>query len=674
MAAVDTFNPDVQPVPIPESTDVTHPISRPETDKSKGTLFEGVGKGLKGAGEVVTDATKLQDFTNKEWLSNHLTTEAETQRDYRTAQLEGVNNTLVTGQGQTPPAGVAAAVQGKADKLKALADQSQQDVYFRGRVSQLAKEYRAAYPQYRDFIDKTLEKAGFGDPANRYMTALEQANQRIQSQLSAGNDKLINEIYTHLDKTGARGSQMIQALQGGADPNAIREEFSRILNNGYRVEQRQKQFTLAKAQGENVEETSARTVTQNAITDTATYLHDPQVKKDINYLEQASKQGGGDEQELINISNRMKMGLLNLKAKAKNRDSVPHDEMSLDEYGNEVSTGRQISHTSVLKEKYAKAADEGFSHLTDIINRLDNGDYALAKNTSNMVKAAESEQTRRLFNDRDLGRAALTATALRATVPEWLNSVVQTSMLSGKLSSGKTFNEAMDGFISGTNINSMGSDPKPVADVMRDVANHGITSSGVNKAIVDFGPKILSRPDTPKEAAGNVVNAYFGFKSDDLMNQMKPSDRAKYYQEVTKPSVISNVGKLDAQHIGVYSEWVRSQFSKGVADSLGMLPSIAAKYKVLWDDKTHQFNVDYMEDRSSFNRPPAYVKGQNVEVVKERINGYLKGLSNYAQMSGLDVNAFVINEMKSAGLRDNKFWDALKAQSASYVEKKKEEK
>ena len=673
MAAVDTFNPDVQPVPIPESTDVTHPISRPEADKSKGTLFEGIGKGLTGAGQVITDATKLQDFTNKEWLSNHLTTEAEAQRDYRTAQLEGVNNTLTNIQGGQPPPGVASAVQSKADKLKALADQSQQDVYFRGRVAQLAKEYRAAYPQYRDFIDKTLEKAGFGDPANRYMTTLEQANQRIQAQLSSGNDKLINEIYTHLDKTGARGSQMIQALQGGADPNAIREEFSRILNNGYRVEQRQKQFTLAKAQGENVEETSARTVTQNAITDTATYLHDPQVKKDIDYLEQASKQGGGDGQELINISNRMKIGLVNLKAKARDRDSVPQDEMSLDEYGNEVSTGRKISHTGVLKEKYAKAADEGFSHLTDIINRLDNGDYALAKNTSNMVKAAESEQTQRLFNDIDLGRASLTAATLRTVAPEWLNSMIQSGFLSGKLSSGKSFNEAMDGFISGTNINSMGSNPKPVYDVMKDVVDHGITSPSVNKAIVDFGPKILSRPDTPKEAAANTVQAYFGFRSDDLMGQMKSSDRAKYYQEVTKPSVISNVGKLDAQHIGVYSEWVRSQFSKGVADSLNMLPSISDKYKVSWDDKTHQFDVHYPEDRS-FQRDPHYVKGQNVEAVKERINGYLKGLSNYAQMSGLDVNAFVINEMKSAGLRDNKFWDALKAQSASYVEKKKEEK
>ncbi len=662
------FNPDVQPAPEPISTEVTRPISRPEANKAKGTLFEGIGKGLTETGQLVTDATKLQDFTNKEWVSNHLTTEAEAQLSYRSTEEEAKNVGLRALESGQPPAGVAASLQGKADKLRAMADQSQQDVYFRGRINQLAKEYRAAYPQYRDFIDRTLEKAGFGDPANRYLSALERANQKIQATLSAGNDKLINEIYSHLDKTGARGSQMIQELQQGGDPNPIRTEFSRILNNGYRVDQRLKQFTTAKAQGENVEETAARTVTQNAITDTATYMHDPQVQKDLDYLDQASKTGGGDERELQNIHTRLTMGLVNLKAKARERDSALHDEMSLDEYGNEVSTGRKISHTSVLKDKYRKAADEGFSHLGDIIDRLAAGDYALVKTTANQVKATEDEATSRLFNHEVFGQAAQAMSAFRRVAPEWLTSLVQTGLLNGKIpGTNTTFSQAMEGFITGTNLNAAGS-PAPIYDVLKNVPSN----PAAKKAIVEFGPKVLAKPDTPKEAAENIVMSHLGIKNDEMMNQLKPSDHLNYYRMVTDPSTIQNVSKLGPQHIGVYSEWVRSQFSKGVADSLNMLPSIAAKYKVIWDDKTHQFDVKYPEDKP-FQRTEHYTKGQNVDVVKDRINGYLKGLSNYAQGAGLDVNAFLINEMKSSGLRDNKFWDALKAQSSAYKEKPKAE-
>jgi hypothetical protein len=62
------------------------------------------------------------------------------------------------------------------------ATSGQVDAYMSARREELRKQYKSEYPQFSDYIiDQQLEKAGFGNPANKYKSSLERANEKLQA-------------------------------------------------------------------------------------------------------------------------------------------------------------------------------------------------------------------------------------------------------------------------------------------------------------------------------------------------------------------------------------------------------------------------------------------------------------------------------------------------------------
>ena len=658
MSDFDKFNPDVPQVDPGNYTDVTRPISRPEANTAKGTLFSALGTGLKDTGELVKDSTKLQDFTNKEWLSNSISLEANAARDVNTVKLEETNQAL---QGQPAPSGLS-SVQPKVDKLKAAADQGEQDVYFRGRVNELAKQYRASYPQYRDYIDQVFQKAGFGNPANEYMTTLERANQKIQSALAEGKSKTLDLLYKDGDKIN-NAAGLIDDLKSGkkteSEVNAI--VFPQLKTHAD-VAARQAQFTLEAADSKNREPQAARLVTDNITDRVGTYMsHDPEFLA----IQKQMEAGTIDEPTAEHYAMQLQIAYGKMRQQVDKDNSQEHYFMTRDANGNPVQTQERYRNNSVLGADYVTTVDKAFGPLTTVINRLQDKNSGYASATARVVQAFQDENSKRAFSG-STGPQLAALSFLDKNAPQFIKEYAAAVANQNKSLVGNLGNLA-------TSMMWPVFAPNPPAatDVLKDSQRASRNNPAVNNAIINSAPQVITNPKTPKEVKANTVQSFFGSTNPSILDTMKTEDRAVRFGSMTSPAMVRNIAELPKEGKDQYFSWVTTEVKNNIGKELNSLPDIATKYTMHWNDKTHQFGVDY-PDLPQFQRqtqPTHYLGLTPIEPIVKRINTYLDGLTNLAKESGLDVNAYVVNTLQQAGLTNNKFWDAVKAQEGSRLPK-----
>jgi hypothetical protein len=681
----DKFNPSVPMVDPGNYTDVTRPISRPEANVSKGTLFSALGTGLKDTGELVKDTTKLQDFTNKQDLSNRINLDLNAQRDRRIVELEQSNTNLprVPAPGQPVPEGLK-SLPGKVDAVAAMrAQQSQSDVYFRGRVDDLSKQYRAQFPQYRDYIDQVFSKAGFGEPANAYMSALERANLNITTALKEKTDKNVDAIRTHLPELGPEGVELMGRLERGEPEGPVMARYSKIMNDQFRVKAAQAQISLMKDQRESAVPLATTHVRDAAALDVENALSSPQAKADMAAMDNWVKNPGSyNEQQALLIRNRFQKIAADLTFKAQARDSIQHSNMTKDADGNDIELpGEKYSNTGLLGKDYAATVIEGHSHLHQILDQLEKGDYSLVKMTDNLNKARTAESTRYFMTGPFASEFAIMEQFKSVGASQWLSNYMQSLVGRPQVMGGKevTFDEAMQGLVANHALAQIGIKPADVNEQLKRLnGEQAPKNPAVNRAIL--APwSFVSKPDTPPQAKEALVQAHANADSN-ILDNMNQSNRVKHFADRTKPVDVESIKKLSPETFAKYKQWTEDSFNKIFVTAINDLPFqreqgtyAAAKYKIYWNDETHNFGVDPAPE----TRPAGFRNRGSIQNIKSRIddiNKGLTGLSNVAEAAGQDPNAYVVNMMKINGLTDNKFWDAVKAQEGSRVQPPKEAK
>lgn len=696
--ADNIFNPEVQPVGIPDSIGATKPISRPIADESKGKLFEGIGKGLTEAGDIVKEATKLTDFTNKEDLNNKISIDLNATRDRRITSLEDEDHALVQGaavEGGKAPIGLqglpgqvnryaAAKVQGKLD-----------DVSFRGRVNDLAKQYRATYPGYRDYIDHVFQKAGFGNPANEYMTSLERANLGIQQQLSANKSKTLDLLYKDGDKIKNAGGLIDDLTSGRKSESEVNAIVFPQLKTHYDMKTRQEQFGLEAADSKNREEQAEKLVTDNISQHVATALNSPAVK-----AIRARMEGWATDPKSINEpqaeadANYLSQVMIGIRVDAQRRDTDSHTFKTVDAEGNIIDTTQTYANNSILKTKYPDVVDKALDPLNSITNRLQKKDTGYAGATARIVAASHDEYAKKVFGG-DYGEVWQAAKFAESTGPQWWKNFVGIQMAN---TNSKFLTEGMKGLTQGVTWPMFAPNPPSAAQQIQKVTQAGVNNPEVNKAILNTAPQVITDKAAPPAVKANVATSFFGSTNPSILDNMKIDDKVKQFSAMTSKDMVHNIATLPEVHKDQYVNWVTTEFSKNLGADLGTLPASvtggegtwSGKLKITWNDKTNSFGVDIPGNKNvqnmDLNRIPwSKVQGVRsgysnsgevknlVERVK-RINTGLEGLKNLATESKLDVNAYLIHTMSNTGLTDNKFWDAVKAQEGSKIVPTKEVK
>src|SRR5258708_30655236 len=257
--AEDIFNPEVQPVGIPDSTNATRPISRPMADESKGKLFAGIGQGVKEAGDIIKEGTKLKDFTDKEFLSNSALIATEAERQGHIGRLEDLNAATGTqpsmmglqGGDSAIPDGLKPLAKKAGTLAAAKADEGQLDVYYKARIADLAKSYRTAYPQYRDYIDHVFSKMGYGNPANEYVSSLQRQFLKNQAVLQAKDTQATQIVDKGMTEFGHPFYELAVRMRRGEDvSDKIFKEYADRTTVKSSTDAAHKELELGKATGE----------------------------------------------------------------------------------------------------------------------------------------------------------------------------------------------------------------------------------------------------------------------------------------------------------------------------------------------------------------------------------------------------------------------------------------
>jgi hypothetical protein len=219
------FNPPVAPGQdnMPNWTNVSKPISQPESDKSRGIALATAGNALEGTAGLVDSTMKsIIGKDVRETVENTRQDFTQTLELARNAQLSSVTS---SGDGNdilpansTPTSNPPPAVVQGVDKITgiqaAYSNGKINDTYYSQRLMADVTSLRAKYPGYTDYIDQKVSSITGMNPANAYVQNLMQDINRAQVTKKTAVDKAVDDAM----KSGYPNSdKMVQKLQQEGD-------------------------------------------------------------------------------------------------------------------------------------------------------------------------------------------------------------------------------------------------------------------------------------------------------------------------------------------------------------------------------------------------------------------------------------------------------------------------
>lgn len=191
------FNPEPPKTNDPNYLGWSKPIGQPESDKSGAYSW-------KAAGDVLEEGIKTADTVVKHVIDDQVHESVDPVRDQFTSALKSTTDALRGSRGSlldTPSTTAAPPVlQNLPDSLKSLAtargNGRLSETDYIGRLDTMAKDFRARYPGYRDYIDNKFQEATGIPMANGYIKALLSDLNSITAKKDSEKDKLRNELIT----------------------------------------------------------------------------------------------------------------------------------------------------------------------------------------------------------------------------------------------------------------------------------------------------------------------------------------------------------------------------------------------------------------------------------------------------------------------------------------------
>lgn len=249
-------DPQIPSVPTPDWTNVTRPVSQPEADKSTGIA-------LQTAGTAIDEGATIADRAEKQDLKDQVDTGVNKLRDAYTSSLVAVRNMQIGGQAPSllpNQPNVPTNLQNGLDKIQQIGDAQNQggnkvnDTLYTGALNAMAKQLRAQYPGYRDYIDEQIKSVSGVDPANAFMknllTDINNYNSKKDTQANATMTMLrknLDEGMVGLD--GVPASRVMDLYKSGQwDESKVNDWVNRNKSLDYRFKQLQNQRTIVQGQ------------------------------------------------------------------------------------------------------------------------------------------------------------------------------------------------------------------------------------------------------------------------------------------------------------------------------------------------------------------------------------------------------------------------------------------
>lgn len=684
MAEFDKFNPDVQQVGIP-NFNVTKPISQPEANKSLGTLFSGIGTAVKDAGELFKEGVKASDFNNKQEIQNKVLIDANAERD-QNIEVHKILDDQVRGTsiGSASPldaASIDKSVNNKPGPLQNLprqvqtmaaarADQSQLDVYYKGRIDEMAKRYRATYPGYKDYVDHVFSQAGFGNPANEYLHALQTDFLKVQAQIGNKNTQALAIAEEGIKKGYPGFSEhmiSIQAGQPGAAEKVFRD-YNTYSNQEYQRKTLQDNLSTTEAFKKNRVEATSSVVTSSVQGRLGTELSNTSTPNAIGSIIK-EMDGYALNPSTINTDRLHEIDVLlgNHMNRIKNdmevEGNTPHPSMVPSANGDLVPDGKTYKNINMMgPDAYHNVVNQNLDVLNRMREDIHNGQYGMAKFTANLVQGRKDDFASSISGNKDIAGDLAMLDYVKG-YPEWARTYF-TGMLSDKnrLQIGDRLKSAADSWaLRFSNPNPPS--PKEALDTL----GKGGNDAAANKYILNQVDNIIN-PKTPVDIKKNLTSAFFGSDNQKLTEKMSPSDRAAFFQKVSSPEFVSSIKTLGPDKVKQHTDWVNNEFGevlfKKDINSLNDFP-VDPKIRFTFNDRDNTIGLDVGSDKNvhlkrGYAVPGAVYPGDfgaharidTLVRTVNRLNGGIQGVANVAKGNGGDeqvVRATIMNALQSAG-------------------------
>lgn len=657
------FNPSVPDTQDPNWLGYSKPISEPEVNKSKALAFKGAGDVLE---EGVKDADSLMK-SHAEFLGEQLGEQEQT--DFLNA-TKTVSSLLSSGP--EAPKSLQDSMQSINNLASARGDGKVTETQYLGNLYAKAKELRASYPGYRDYIDKGIEKAtGITPNANAYIKGLlSDINSRTEKAQEFKN-KVITQAL-EANKEGVENMPAyIQALQQGRineydvlravnQANLFKYKNAVAEGNFKRFEQDQKyQSSLAE---DYITQTASQKARQTIDGMSVSLGLTPQKFTDL--MEQEAKGA-----KVITDDQWRNMAVYVNDAERRLTSELNSD------YG-KVPEGASRSYRQMAGANYQTKVNDALSEFKMIKQAITDKDIGTMFNAQ---KAAEAQIHQALWtelNDPNLGKTMLLiGAANKAGGPNFAANYLQSALGAGlNIPNAENMKTLLNNLITGSNFKGIDGMNKTV-----DVAAQNGASTKQLNALVSSPAMVIPNPNIPDTGKVNYFDQTFSPKEQGLLGKVEMGGtkldgqplRGRYevFQDYAKPEMVREVKRLSdtygGDRLGIFKNWMETAFTTDLfgremkdIGNAAMIPGLKITYH---DDGK---NPPYFESGRGTNTStsqgrlltPGDTSADDAQIRKvnamvNRLNGGIKSMWNvYQGTGGGDVALDMVNAFRRANV------------------------
>ncbi len=718
------FNPQLQPTNDPKYGEGSRPIEIPntitpraqepnrilpegnkhvdQTDVWLGKAAEAVGKGAgqayKGLGDLFAGVAGTADFLGKmgdglikREIENQVYTMADAQRQEYTQALEtlkgqpGALNLL--SKGEDGMDANAQALPGEletlGENLGTLSSANQQgklsNTYYYGQLLAKAKELRAKYPGYREFIDKEFAQVTGVNPANAYIQQMLGDLNRSITQLGSERNKALTLLKPHLGLPGAEElyQQVANGQKGINDVVKLVAPAERI-----KLEREERKANLADK--------------------TLTREEEQRIHKDETQILMSEKMANYFRAVKLSAGSPTPQSIMELTTQIANGERKPDDalmvqvSMSLDntrarianetwEYLNKRdSTGKSpLVRMGMTAEQGRKFIEENLQNFDRVRNHINTKQFDLAHAAMNDAQAQIDDAGYKVVNSDagkwmklvsvgkklggDVAAAEITRIALGGDYKDTIKTWVQNSL--GDVAFQPNFTK------SGRLITL-----KEKLTEAKNKSETGLIDPKVMKDLMEFPEKALSNKGYSDAVKENVVRGTFSEEAIGLIGMINKDGKRQdgstivgrnhYFTKMTSPEITKEVFRLaqaKPELWTMYVNWAERTFQQDLfrqdIAELEHIQSIPGT-KMIWDTDNKRWELyraplgPLKDSLSGIPNAPRYgdVRDSQYNAAKttlDRINMGLSNLGNIAKASGGNVDAYLLQSLIDWGYKPN---------------------
>jgi len=691
------FNPDVPNANDPNYLGYSRPISQPQGDQSLEVLFKGLGNALEGG-------IKGADLFMQEKVKSEVYDAFDKEREIQTLALETVRGKSVPGAealedglGAETDAGLADDMEYSSQKRQDRLIPSEQprrpleleklreDVeslhgsyasgkvpqsYYTGRLNALAKELRAKYPGYRDYVDRTISSVIGGDPANMYIRTLTQE----LNQAAAGNRSVQNKAVTMIQqamKDGIDGApeMMSQVLSGQATIQDVTRWMAPRYKLKWEYEQRKMVREDANASREFREKT-AKTDAELMVSEISANLFD-KVTMGV---------GGNTPTKILEALRLHQNGVAKIpdeQWEGLAQQLEAFRKTAFTQAWKKVVTERDANGNTIASylggaEEARKIINANLGLYDEVIKNIRAKEGGAAFTNARRATAIIHDAQADLL-DKDTGKWLRIQGALR----EIGGSEYSAKFFERFIMKDPKFAEGIQHYV-GEKLGELEAQPdmrtSGVPTTMKDVVNEMVRKKGVTKeaiAEVVRHPEKLNDPKVPDGIKLNLIRSIFNERNQGFIQSLnkdgvdpqtgrRVQGQMSTFVRFTNPGTMKEIMRLtekDPQLRQDVIDWTEKTFANELfSTTLKDLNEYSSEpnIKVLWNDKTKVFEVLDTTPKGTMaehlRRGVGNTRVAEVERQIQKLNMGLISLGNLAQATGRDVEGYLLQTLHNQGI------------------------